>query len=331
MLYIDSYYFSINMTLSASNIDNINAHNINPTVSFIAQESNKILKKIGDNQDIQYTPACSFNIAISLMSYNENIFKNDSEPVLSYKDYENQKNDKGENKYNIQLVPTQTLGNGDITPKIWMSQSLVWYSQPIMEKIGNDKFTNYINAFNYGNKDISGRKDINGNPKYDGLIKCWLSNSLKISPQEQINFIQNFVLSTNSVVSDEARHNTKNLLLYDVLSLSEISNIIGLTDQDKDKYSGPQWQDWKLYGKVGSGLALQENNITNPERQIGCFVGWIEKDTRQITFASHYIPNHNYHGSAAFTARDNAINNLLELINIIEIGDKNISSAIAKL
>src|SRR5262249_443345 len=79
----------------------------------------------------------------------------------------------------------------DVTPqpmKAWeqdhtlataVRDSVVWYFQRVAEKVGDQKMKELLAACNYGNQDISG-----------GLTKFWLDSSLKISAQEQVDFLE---------------------------------------------------------------------------------------------------------------------------------------------
>src|SRR5690606_6997768 len=74
------------------------------------------------------------------------------------------------------------------TPRTWMRDSVVWFSQRTTEEIGKDRFAAYVKAFGYGNQDVSGDKG-----KANGLTNAWLSSSLQISPDEQVAFITRMI------------------------------------------------------------------------------------------------------------------------------------------
>jgi beta-lactamase class D len=59
--------------------------------------------------------------------------------------------------------------------------SVVPYYQELARRVGKEKMQKYLNDFNYGNKKIGER-----------INTFWLDNSLKISPDEQIEFLKNF-------------------------------------------------------------------------------------------------------------------------------------------
>ncbi|MFA6037159.1 MAG: penicillin-binding transpeptidase domain-containing protein [Legionellales bacterium] len=188
----------------------------------VSDEQGKTIHEEGDCT-IRYTPASSFKIPLALMGFDSGIFKNPSDPVWKYKA-----------EYNASLKIHQQ----DLNPQTWMNVSAVWYSQILTRKLGMKKFQSYIDEFNYGNKDLSG-----------GLTEAWLGTSLKISPQEQVIFIKNFI-DKKWPLSENAYRYTK-----------EIINKGILHDQ------------WELYGKTGSMTPL------------GWFVGWIEKNNKTYIFA----------------------------------------------
>ena len=67
----------------------------------------------------------------------------------------------------------------DLSLKDAIKFSCVWYYKELARRIGEDKMQEMLNAFNYGNKDIS-----------SGLDKFWLEGSMKISQSEQIEFLK---------------------------------------------------------------------------------------------------------------------------------------------
>lgn len=67
----------------------------------------------------------------------------------------------------------------DMNLKDAFKLSCVWFYKEIADKVGKEKMDQYLNEFNYGNKDTSG-----------GLTQFWLVSSLKISALEQIDFLR---------------------------------------------------------------------------------------------------------------------------------------------
>ncbi len=136
-----------------------------------------------------------------------------------------------------------------------MRDSCLWYSGILTTKLGMYKFQDYVTKFSYGNMDLA-----------VGLTDFWVSSSLKISHEEQVDFFQN-VLEHKLPISNASYDKTKKIMF-----IQEISG------------------GWKLYGKTGNGRQLDKNGKTT-ELQHGWFVGYIEKGNRRIVFASHLADN----------------------------------------
>jgi beta-lactamase class D len=177
---------------------------------------------------------------------------------------------------------------GPHNPKTWMRDSCVWYSQVITQKLGVAKFKEYIQKFNYGNQDVSGDPG-----KNNGLTNAWLSSSLQISADEQTSFLKK--LSDNKLPVNARSHAQTKKILF-------IQDLAG---------------GWKLYGKTGSGRLRDENGIKS-ELQHGWFIGWIEKQGRVVTFASHIADDKKEDTFASFRAKNEALNKLWYLIDGFE-------------
>lgn len=214
-----------------------NAQNID---CFIAKEGGKYLIQEGKNCNIRYSPASTFKIALAAIGYDSGILKDANRPIL---------------KPQKPVTFLSDYWSGEKTPSDWMKYSVVWYSQSITEKLGMDKFQNYVDKLNYGNKDLSGNIGLN-----DGLTQSWLSSSLLISPSEQISFIEK--LAKNELpLSVEAQIKTKNILR--LFEESMLSN------------------GWTIYGKTGTDVDRKTG-----ERK-GYFAGFATKDGRLVSFVIH--------------------------------------------
>ena len=220
------------------------SHAFSNTKCFLAEENNSIIKQEGDSLT-RHSPCSTFKIAISLMGYQEGILTDETHPEITY-----------EEKYGPCFLDVWKQTQ---TPLTWIRYSCVWYSQVITQKLGMDKFKKYITEFKYGNQDPSG--DLG---KDNGLIHCWLSSSLKISPQEQVAFLEK-LLASKLPVSNRSQEMTRKILY-----IGELNN------------------GWQLYGKTGSGLLEKPDGSYDPNLRAGWFVGWMEKGDRKIVFA-HYI------------------------------------------
>jgi beta-lactamase class D OXA-29 len=172
------------------------------------------------------SPCSTFKIALSLMGYDAGILQSETLPQWPY-----------EKRMHAPLDIWKTSH----TPKDWIQHSCIWYSRKIVNQLGAERFKHYIDAFQYGNLDISGDAG-----KNNGLTHCWLSSSLTISPKEQIEFLEKFY-KQQLPCSPLSYEMTKKIFFVEVLP------------------SG-----WKLFGKSGTGFMKGGS-------QIGWFVGWAEK------------------------------------------------------
>jgi len=233
---------------------------------FLAKENGKTLKSEGDCST-SWAPQSTFKIPLSLIGFDSNILKSENDPSWSLPDG---------------VDPYINVCKGDHNPRTWMRDSCLWYSRVLTPKLGMEKFQHYISKFTYGNMDLSG-----------GLTDAWISSSLKISPEEQVGFLQNFI-DHKLPVADKAYKMTKNIMF--------IQEMAG---------------GWKLYGKTGNGRQFDKDG-NKTDLQHGWFVGYIEKGNRGIAFASHMVDNEKQNTFASFRARNKALIKLWYLIDELE-------------
>ncbi|MBN8828091.1 MAG: class D beta-lactamase [Sphingobacteriia bacterium] len=217
---------------------------------FVAKENGRIIKQEG-KCDLRHSPYSSFKVTLSIIGFDSGILKSSNEPLIEL----TPERMKGiETLYNPQKMPIMYFWNNSHSPSSWIKYSVVWYSQYISQNLGVVKLQEYLEKFNYGNKDISGTPNQN-----DGLLNSWINNSLQISPLEQLDFIDK--LSTLSLpVSKQAQKNT-----IDIIKLENI------------------WNDWQLYGKTGGGKGLGWfiGWIVKDNRKIS-FVQYIEQPSDSL-------------------------------------------------
>lgn len=121
-------------------------------------------------------------------------------------------------------------------------------------KLGLEKVQNYLTSFEYGNQDASG-----GMAEPGPFNPFWINSSLKISPQEQVGFLQKMIQG-KLPISTKAFQMTKVILFKEELN-----------------------EGWKLFGKTGwSGSDITKDGKT---LEHSWFVGWIEKDHHFYPFA----------------------------------------------
>jgi beta-lactamase class D len=126
-----------------------------------------------------------------------------------------------------------------------IENSVVWYFQDVALDIGPERMQAALDAYDYGNQDISGGQDI-----------FWLSSSLKISALEQIRFMD--ALDREALPAEpEYQALVRNMMLQDS----------GLPDGFRGE----------LFGKTGS--------CVGPEGEHGWFTGFLHRGDQRWVFA----------------------------------------------
>jgi beta-lactamase class D len=113
--------------------------------------------------------------------------------------------------------------NRDQTLRSAVRHSCIWVFFLIAEKVGIEKYYRYINAFNYGNRNLSGPPG-----------RFWLAGEFRISAFQQVEFLRKFY-DYDLNVSRE--------------SIDKVKDIIILENAD----------DYRLSGKTGSA-GISEND-----------------------------------------------------------------------
>lgn len=123
--------------------------------------------------------------------------------------------------------------------------SIVWYFQDVALDVGEQRMQAALDAYDYGNRDISGGQD-----------RFWLSSSLKISALEQVRFMR--ALERGELpASDSNQATVRNLMRQD--------------------YRLPENFDGTLFGKTGSCIGTEIDH--------GWFTGFLHRDDDAVTFA----------------------------------------------
>jgi beta-lactamase class D len=121
-------------------------------------------------------------------------------------------------------------------------QSVVWYYQDLARRIGAERMQAYVRQFRYGNQEIT--------PAID---RFWLSGDLRISPDEQVAFLERF-LSGQVGVSPRTT-----AIVRDLMRLGETPA-------------------YRLFGKTGTA------DVT-ATRELGWLVGYVERQGRTYVYA----------------------------------------------
>ncbi|HUF18784.1 MAG TPA: penicillin-binding transpeptidase domain-containing protein [Thermoanaerobaculia bacterium] len=127
-----------------------------------------------------------------------------------------------------------------------LANSAVWYYQELARRIGPERMASYLEEFAYGNQDLSG-----------GIDQFWLQGGLRISPEEQVDFLRRFYFQELGVSERSTQ------LVKEIIVLEET----------------PQY---RLSGKTG-WAALGEYS----GREIGWLVGYLERGDEVYFFATN--------------------------------------------
>jgi beta-lactamase class D len=242
-------------------------------ITLVNQDKQRTITQEGDCKK-RFAPCSTFKIPLALMGYNSGFLKDEGTPTWPFQE-----------GY-VDFLPQWKQ---DQTPTSWIKNSCVWFSHVLTQKLGMEKFQDYVTQFSYGNQDLSGDKGEN-----NGLTQSWLSSSLLISPEEQILFLEKLTNHTLPV-SPSAHTLTKNILFVEALK-----------------------NGWKLYGKTGSGKLLDEQG-KRTNIQHGWFIGWIEKDKHVVLFAHHIADEKEEDNWASLRAKEGAKKKLFSIIDSIDV------------
>ncbi|MES2218287.1 MAG: penicillin-binding transpeptidase domain-containing protein [Pseudomonadota bacterium] len=183
----------------------------------------------------QIPPASTFKLPLSVMAFDQKLIKQDT--VFKW---------DGKTR-------SFSLWNQDQSPQTWLKNSVVWVSQVLTPKIGLDKINYYLKQFNYGNQDFSG-----------GLSHAWLHTSLKISADEQLNFLKR--------------------MLMEQLPVSPAA----MADTKANMYLETSPKGWKLYGKTGTGSYVHDTTNYLQVNEDAWFVGYVQKASKAYVFVLNY-------------------------------------------
>jgi len=172
-----------------------------------------------------YTPASTFKICNSLIGLETSVIK-DENFVIPWDSV-------------VRWLPAW---NQDQDLKSAFKNSTVWYYQELARRVGGEKMKYWLDKANYGNADTSG-----------GIDKFWLSGGLRITPEQQINFLRKLY---------------DNKLPFSQRSIDILKEIMIAKDS----------LDYIVLAKTGWG---QQDDMN-----IGWYVGYVEKNDDVYYFAN---------------------------------------------
>jgi beta-lactamase class D len=138
--------------------------------------------------------------------------------------------------------------NRDLTMKEAIKVSAVWFYQVLARRAGHPTMQKWVSQVGYGNQKIGSATDID---------KFWLQGELRITPQEQIKFLQRLA---------------NNNLPFSARSTAIVKNILIQT----------QTSNYTLRGKTGTVSFGEES-----KPQIGWYVGYLEQNKNTYFFATN--------------------------------------------
>jgi beta-lactamase class D len=182
-----------------------NEYGVNGCFVLFDETGNTIIRYQPDLCDSGYIPASTFKIPHALIALEEGVIKDTSQII----------------EWDGHQWPVVSW-NKDQTLRTSMKYSCVWVYSGFTSSIGASTYHQYVEAFNYGNKDITGQP-----------ARFWLAGLLRISANQQVEFLRK--------------------LYHYELPVSERS-----IDIVKDIIVLEKTDTWKLSGKTGGGL-LDDN------------------------------------------------------------------------
>jgi beta-lactamase class D len=173
------------------------------------QADNEYIKYNPDLCDTGYIPASTFKIPNSLIALEEGIVK-DTNQIIKWDGHE---------------WPNK-LWNQDQNLRTAIKYSCIWVYFGFAEQVGIKKYQDYINSFNYGNKNLTGPP-----------TRFWLTGPFRISANQQVDFLRKFYNYGLPKISRQSID-----IVKDIIILEQNGN-------------------YKLSGKTGGGILTATDYI----------------------------------------------------------------------
>lgn len=125
------------------------------------QEQDKYIFYNKEQFKQSFSPASTFKICNSLIGLETGVIK-DENFVITW-----------------DSVERNPIWDKDHDLKTAFANSTVWYYQELARRVGGQQMKYWLNKANYGNTDTTG-----------GIDKFWLTGKLRISPEQQIDFLK---------------------------------------------------------------------------------------------------------------------------------------------
>jgi beta-lactamase class D len=211
----------------------------------------------------RFSPFSTFKIPNSLIGLETNVVK-DAEEIIRW---EPQKFPSSAEW----TTPPAVHWKQDHSLRSAIKYSVVWYYRELARRIGEQRLKKYVDDFKYGNQDIS------GGLSSPALYECfWINSSLRISADEQVEFLKKFYLG-KLPVSQRSQQAVREILIL----------------EKTPKYT--------LSAKTGGGSL-------SGQKALGWFVGYLETKGNTYFFAT------NIDGPNAAAIRDKRITVTKEIL-----------------
>jgi beta-lactamase class D len=128
------------------------------------QKANSYIRYNPERCAEQFLPASTYKILNALIGLETGIIPDENYVI----------------KWDGQTWPI-AVWNQDHTLKSAFQNSVVWYFLELARRVGPEKMKKYVEAADYGNKDITGPSDA-----------FWLDGNLRISADQQVEFLKRF-------------------------------------------------------------------------------------------------------------------------------------------
>jgi beta-lactamase class D len=206
-------FILMNITSSGQDEDSLLFKDVNLSELFSGIEGTFVMLDSGSDTLFVYNrervqrsflPASTFKIPNSVIALETGIVKDD-DTIVEWDSLEV----PWKSRWPLHWKKGQTLESA-------FKNSIVWYYQRLAQRIGEERMQDYLNKFNYGNKNMGG-----------GIDHFWLEGEIRISPLGQIRFLDN-------LFSDQ----------YDIsaTTLNTLKRIMNIKQTD----------NYTIYGKTGT-------------------------------------------------------------------------------
>ncbi len=187
-----------------------------------------------------FLPGSTYKIPNSLIALETGVIRNDVE-VLTWDGIERGLDDS----------PIE-VWNQDLNMRLAFKYSAVWFYQVLARKIGHQRMQDFVNNIQYGvNKIQYGNQNIGAAENLDNF---WLEGELRITPQQQIDFLRR-------LEQNELPVSQRNIDIVKDIAIAE------------------QTPNYVLRAKTGW--------VTSVTPQIGWYVGYLEQNDNVYFFATN--------------------------------------------